>query len=467
MYYGDAEAHLNIARRLLDSQTPGYEQIGTVWLPLPHLLILPFAQNDWLWRSGLAGSIPSAACFVAAGLFLFGAARRIFGATAPALAAAALFALNPNMLYLQSTAMTESAFAAALCGLLYFSVRFRDTQSIGAVCGAGVAACAGTLTRYEGWFLLPFAAAYLFFAGKRHRTRSALVFCAIAGAGPLYWFLHNWWLTGDPLEFYRGPYSARAIQGSTFYPGENNWGLAWLYYRTAVRLCANSWLVVLAIGGAVAALAKRIIWPLALLALPAVFYVWSLHSSATPIYVPELWPHSYYNARYGMAALPLLALAAAALVAAAPPQARRLAAVLVVAGGAGWWAAHAKPENWVTWAESKANSEDRRRWVREAADYMEPRYRPGAGIVTSFGDLTAIWRVMGVPLRDTFTGDNRLLYEAALARPELHLRQEWAVTTEGSPLEAALKRAERFGMRYNLELTIERKDQAAIRIFRR
>src|SRR4051812_33737519 len=60
LYYGDAEAHLNIARRILDSRTPGPEQFGTVWLPLPHLLMLPFAARDFLWRSGLAGAIPSA-----------------------------------------------------------------------------------------------------------------------------------------------------------------------------------------------------------------------------------------------------------------------------------------------------------------------------------------------------------------------------------------------------------------------
>jgi hypothetical protein len=467
MYYGDAEAHLDIARRVVDSQTPGYDQIGTVWLPLPHALMLPFVRYDGLWRTGLAGSIPSAACFIAAGLFLFAAARRIFGAMAPALAAVALFALNPNMLYLQSTAMTESVFAAALAALLYFSVRFRDTQGLGAVCGAGIAACAGTLTRYEGWFLLPFAAAYFFFTAKRRRTATALVFCAIAGAGPLYWLFHNWWLSGDVLEFYRGPYSARAIQGRKLYPGQNNWGLAWLYYGTAVRLCANPWLAVLAMAGAVAALARRIFWPLALLALPGIFYVWSLHSSATPIYVPELWPRTYYNSRYGLAALPLLALAAAALVAAIPPRRRGLAAVLVVAAGAGWWAAHPQPVSWITWAESRTNTAAWRASTLEAADYLVPRYRPGTGIVTSFGDLTAIWRTMGVPLRDTFTGDSGLLYDAALARPELHLRQEWAVTTDGSPLEAALRRAARFGMRYNLELAIERKNAPAIRIYKR
>ncbi len=69
LYYGDAEAHLNIARRILDSRTPGYDQIGTSWLPLPHLLALAFVRDDRLWRSGLAGAIPSSACFVLAGLY--------------------------------------------------------------------------------------------------------------------------------------------------------------------------------------------------------------------------------------------------------------------------------------------------------------------------------------------------------------------------------------------------------------
>ena len=78
LYYGDAEAHLNIARRILDSRTPGPEQLGTVWLPLPHLLMLPFVMRDSWWRSGMAGAIPSAICFVLGGTLLFAAARRAY-----------------------------------------------------------------------------------------------------------------------------------------------------------------------------------------------------------------------------------------------------------------------------------------------------------------------------------------------------------------------------------------------------
>src|SRR6187431_1094861 len=64
LYYGDAEAHLNIARRVVDSRTPGYDQIGTVWLPLPHALVMPFVRSMELWRSGMAATIPGVTSFV-------------------------------------------------------------------------------------------------------------------------------------------------------------------------------------------------------------------------------------------------------------------------------------------------------------------------------------------------------------------------------------------------------------------
>ena len=87
LYYGDAEAHLNIARRMVDSRTPGYDQVGTVWLPLLHWLMLPFVRVDALWVNGLAGAIPSAIAFLLAGTFLYAAADRIFDCTSAALAA--------------------------------------------------------------------------------------------------------------------------------------------------------------------------------------------------------------------------------------------------------------------------------------------------------------------------------------------------------------------------------------------
>jgi hypothetical protein len=464
LYYGDAEAHLNIARRIVDSQTPGYDQIGTVWLPLPHALMLPFVRVDALWRSGIAGAIPTALCFVTAASFLFAAVRRLFGSVAPAAAATALFALNPNTLYLQSIPMSEPAASAALAALLYFSVRFRETQGWLSVVGAGLAVSAAALTRYEGWFFIPFAAAYFFLAAERHRVRFALLFCVLAAAGPLYWLAHNWWLTGDALDFYRGPYSARAIQSNKPYPGRGDWGAAWFYYRNAVQLCAGPTLVFMALAGAVAALAKRAFWPLALLALPGVFYILSLHSSGTPIFLPTLWPHSYYNTRYGLAVLPLLALAAGSLVAVAPPRLRVPAAWLAVAVACGYWLIHPQPRNWVTWEESRVNSEARRAWTQAASDYLAPRWVRGSGIITSFGDLSGIYRRSGIPLRETFTGDNGLPWEAAMRRPSLFLWQQWAVAMAGDKVDRALAAEPNL---YRVERTIAVEGAPEIRIYRR
>src|SRR5438067_8683324 len=118
LYYGDAECHMNIARRIVDSRTPGYDQVGTVWLPLPHWAMLPFVRIDALWFSGLAGAIPSGIAFVLAGLFLYAAARGVFQCRWAGLAAAGLFALNPNVLYLQSIPMTESISMACLAAIL-------------------------------------------------------------------------------------------------------------------------------------------------------------------------------------------------------------------------------------------------------------------------------------------------------------------------------------------------------------
>lgn len=467
-YYGDAEAHLNIARRIVDSRTPGYDQVGTVWLPLPHWAMIPLARIDRLWINGLAGAIPSAIAFVIAGSFLFAAARRIFGDGVVAAAATALWALNPNVLYLQSTPMTESLFSACLLALLYFTVRFGQTQGMGAAIGAGVAACAGTLTRYESWFVLPFAALFFLLAAKKRRIAATAVFCAIAAIGPLFVFFHHWWLTGDALAFYRGPYSPRAIQHGADYPGYHDWGEAFHYYRTAAQLCAGGVLSLTALAGVVVALYRRAFWALTLLLLPGVFLIWAMYSTGgTPIFLPTLKPFSYYNSRYGIAVLPLIALAAAALVTVAPARARGWVAGLLVLAASLPWLLHPSPSNWITWEESRVNSEARRAWTAEAAEYIQPRYVRGTGILSDVGDMVGIYRRTGIPLRELFSVDNGLPFDATVSRPELFLHEEWIVTQGGGQGQTAAIRAGLRGKEYRLVKQIMVKDAPVIEIYRR
>ena len=62
--YPDAVSHLLIARRVIDASTPGVAQLGAVWLPLPHLLSLPFIWVNAWYYSGFAGSVISMAAYV-------------------------------------------------------------------------------------------------------------------------------------------------------------------------------------------------------------------------------------------------------------------------------------------------------------------------------------------------------------------------------------------------------------------
>jgi hypothetical protein len=457
LYYGDAECHLDIARRILDSKTPGYAQVGTVWLPLTHWAMLPFVRLDNLWHNGLAGAIPFAFCFVVGGCFLFAAVRRIFLSTPAAVTAVALCALNPNLLYIQATPMTEGLFFACLAALLYFTVRFRQTQRWWAVAGAGVALCLGTLTRYDGWFLIPFVGAYFLWTAQRRRFAVALVFCLLAGLGPLFWLVHNWILAGDPLAFYRGPYSALAIQGNASYPGKGYWPRALQFFGFAAFYCAGPGLAVMAVLGLAPALARRAFWPLLLLLLPGVFYLCSMHSGGTPIFVPVLYSGAYYNVRYGLSVLPLLALASAAIVAVVPARVRGIFVVLAILAGSVHWLVHPQPENWIVWQEGNKNYAAHRVLERAVEDYLRPRYVRGSGIVTSFGATTAIYRELGIPLRETLTGDNGPVWDAAFPH------QAWAVVLAGDWAEGKVKAC---GC-YTLEQSFSVQDAPQIHIYRR
>ena len=121
LLYGDAVAHLGIARRIIDSRNPGLVQLGGVWLPLPHLLMVPFVAKMAWWQSGLAGAWPSIVCYVLGVAGFYRLCRRML-VPRWALAATAFYGLNPNLLYLSTTAMTEPLFLALLIWIVLLTL---------------------------------------------------------------------------------------------------------------------------------------------------------------------------------------------------------------------------------------------------------------------------------------------------------------------------------------------------------
>ncbi|MEN6607884.1 MAG: hypothetical protein ABFD60_11620, partial [Bryobacteraceae bacterium] len=131
------------------------------------------------------------------------------------------------------------------------------------------------------------------------------------------------------------------------------------------------------------------------------------------------------------------------------------------------WVFYPRPERWICWKESQVNSEARRAWTRQAADYLRQWRRPGEGIFFSFGDLTGILREADIPLREGFHNGNVPYWEAAIARPDLFLWEDWALAISGDKVDDALTRAQRHGPRYQCVKTIAPKGSPVVHIYRR
>ena len=212
---------------------------------------------------------------------------------------------------------------------------------------------------------------------------------------------------------------------------------------------------------------KRAWWAALFLGLPVFFYVWSMESSGTPIFIPELPPHGYYNSRYATAAIPLLALGGAALAAMLPRMWRPFGAIAIVLLAISPWLLHPTPERWICWKESEVNSVSRRAWTNEAARYLEAHYRRGQGIFTSFGDMMGIYREAGIPFRETLNDSNGRMWNVAYFYPQRFLTEKWAVAIAGDPVSKLLSRNPEHGPRYDLVKRVKVPGADAVEIYRR
>jgi hypothetical protein len=153
----DARGHLVVARRIFDSITPGWQQIGAVWLPLPHLLNALPVQVDLFYRTGASGVAISIVSFAVAAAAICWIVVALTGSVAASVAALAIFALNPNVLYLQSTPMTEPLLLATTTIAIALLIAWCDSAPPGSRDSArlkprvGWAFALACLTRYEAW----------------------------------------------------------------------------------------------------------------------------------------------------------------------------------------------------------------------------------------------------------------------------------------------------------------------------
>src|SRR5919201_4478008 len=126
----DSRGHLVVARRIIDSITPCWQQIGAVWLPLPHLLNFLPVQIDALYRSGASAVAISIVAFGVASGAIAWIVASLTGSGLAAAIAAAVFALNPNVLYLQATPMTEPLLIATMTVAVAMMIEWIATTEV-------------------------------------------------------------------------------------------------------------------------------------------------------------------------------------------------------------------------------------------------------------------------------------------------------------------------------------------------
>ncbi len=450
--YGDALAHMEGARRIFDSMTPGYPEIGTVWLPLFHLIVSPLAASDFLWRSGLAGSIVSMACFVVAGWSLFRLGLEMNGSFAAGLVALAGFALCPNMLYLASMPMTESMAILWAVLTVYGLFRFQQSGSDWTLALAGLAAFAGTLTRYDEWYVLPFAAIFVFLARPgpwRERFRRLLLFSLIAGAGPALWLLHNAYRFGNPLEFYYGPSSAKAIYAHQLattgfrYPTEGSLVISARYYLEDIRLIAGPWTLELAVLGWVALVAdrqSRIRRSAGLLLIvPLAFYVQAMAHAAVPLYVPPFFPFTYYNLRYGLELLPGLALSSCFVISPRLNARTRRALAAAFITILAWQGVAQIRGGLVTLPlvrECVLNTPCKSPESEAVTRFFDKHYDGGRVLMAS-GKWPCVAPRVGIDYRNILTQDNRRYWRRLKQDPGHWV--EWIVTADGDAVDNLMR----------------------------
>src|SRR5437868_4978251 len=203
------------------------------------------------------------------------------------------------------------------------------------------------LVRYDGWFYgaaFVLAAAVVAVVASRARLRRKLLgnlgrglttFVLINALAPALWFAYNAFIFGNPLEFATGRYSAKAIEersrhaGEPHHPGWHNPLVASQYFARSATLTLGerrgdlrpdswwvekTWILLALAAFAIVLFRRRGVLPWLLLWLPKPFYAISIAWGAVPIFIPQWWPFSYYNTRYGLQLLPAFA-ASVALVA--------------------------------------------------------------------------------------------------------------------------------------------------------
>jgi len=318
--YRDSIFRLDASRRFLDAVNPGlFNQIGTVWLPLPNFLMFPFASIDYLWKTGLAGSIVNFVLYIFNAAAIFLTLRLLTDNKIAQYSGALFFILNPNILYFQTTPMSEQIYLTFISLAIYYLVKWNKSKLTKDIVLAGIHTALASCTRYDGWTFAMAAVFLVFiisFKDKNGIIKNSFLYFFPTALIIGWWMVHNYIYYSDPLEFMRGQFSTyfqlKYYEEAGRLLTKHNAMLSLKVYYFDLYLYTGWLVLILSLSGFIYYVIKNkfrinsFLLYLSLIAVPSTLLF--LYLGQVIIELPESEPAGYFNSRYGLYAIPGLVI---------------------------------------------------------------------------------------------------------------------------------------------------------------
>lgn len=313
--YRDSIFRLDASRRFLDSLNPGiFNQIGTVWLPLPNFIMFPLATINFLWKTGLAGSIVNFIAYVVNAVVVFYTIKLLGGNKVASYTGFILFVLNPNILYFQTTPMSEQIYITFFSLAIFYLVKWNKTKSTKDVFLAGLFTSMASCTRYDGWTFAIATLIIIFIISIKSKNgiiKFPFYYILPTAMVVLWWLIHNYIYYSDALEFMRGQFSTlyqlKYYEEAGRLLTKHNTLLSLKVYYFDLYLYAGWLTLILSFLGFIYYVFRNKLnintFPiyLSLIAIPTTILL--LYGGQVIIEIPESDPPGYFNSRYGLYAI--------------------------------------------------------------------------------------------------------------------------------------------------------------------
>lgn len=482
----DTQAHLLIARRVCDSTSPGLAQLGAVWLPLTHLASLPLVCSD-IWSNTIYGSIflafglvlsivairrllkgwtvlfrwvvigicttlylltvgalrtnvfyshglgmiaVSMFCYLVMGYYMFKFVFELTDSTYAAVIAWMVLMLNPNVLYLQSTSMTEiPMYFGVLLSMYTFWKLCKEPSNHKWLFWNGVASVIMCTIRYEGWVIVVAEAAIYTYVLLRNRVRfwdlvgHLAEWGFVALAGVIGWIVWNMTIFGNPLEFQNGTYSSPSNWVSGREAGFGNLRVAFLTYGWGIWDTIGMVVVLAVIGLFIYVISTRLRRESFAPLLPLVmipFFGFMIYKGQRPMQVMQT-EDTLYNIRFALIIILTVAPMVGYLV-------RRSRVMAVIVGGCvlfSQFALFQDPGITTLIEPQRASSYVFSQLQIEAAEWLGDNYDNGTMLLEAYGN-EQLQFLSGINLGNiTYEGTYRL-WEPVLNAPYAN-QMEWII----------------------------------------